>query len=93
MHSLAALIDLLIQIYTWVLVASAVLSWLLAFGIVNRHSPAVSQIGRFLYQITEPVLRPIRRVVPLMGGVDLSPLVLILLLWLLRNLLFEYVFI
>ncbi len=92
MHSVAALVDLLIQIYTWVLIASAVLSWLLAFGIINRHSPVVSQVGRFLYQITEPALRPIRRVIPLVGGVDLSPLVLILLLWLLRNLLFEYVF-
>jgi YggT family protein len=92
MLSLARLIDLVIQIYTWVLIASAVLSWLLAFGIINRHSPIVSQVGRFLYQVTEPVLRPIRRFVPLIGGVDLSPLILILLLWLLRNLLFEYVF-
>jgi YggT family protein len=52
----------------------------------------VSQVGRFLYQVTEPVLRPIRRIVPSIGGVDLSPLIVILLLWLLRNLLFEYVF-
>ena len=92
MLSLARLIDLVIQIYTWVLIASAVLSWLLAFGIINRHSPVVNQVGRFLYQVTEPVLRPIRRFVPLIGGVDLSPLIVILLLWLLRNLLFEYVF-
>ncbi len=90
--SLAKLIDLVIQIYIWILIASAILSWLVAFDVVNRRSPLVSKVGQFLYRATEPVLRPIRRVVPLIAGVDLSPLVVILLLWLIRNLLFEYVF-
>jgi YggT family protein len=89
--SLAKLIDLVIQIYIWVLIASAILSWLVAFDVVNRRSPLVSKVGQFLYRVTEPVLRPVRRMVPLIAGVDLSPLVVILLLWLIRNLLFEYV--
>jgi YggT family protein len=91
MVSLAYLVVDVIWIYTWVLIVSAVLSWLLAFGIINRHNAFVSQVGRFCYKATEPALRPIRRFVPLIGGVDLSPLILILLLMFLRNLLFEYV--
>ncbi len=91
MVSLGYLLVDVIWIYTWVLIVSAVLSWLLAFGIVNRHNAIVSQVGRFCYKATEPALRPIRRFLPLIGGVDLSPLVLILLLLFLRNLLFEYV--
>ena len=91
MVSLANLLVTVIWIYTWVLIVSAVLSWLVAFGIVNRHNAVVSQVGRFCYKATEPALRPIRRFVPLIGGVDLSPLILILLLLFLRNLLFEYV--
>ena len=53
-----------IQLYIWVLIATAVLSWLVAFGIVNRHNPVVNGIGRFCYALTEPVLRPIRRIIP-----------------------------
>lgn len=91
MVSLGLLVDWVIQIYIWVLIASAILSWLVAFDVVNRRNPFVSKVGQFLYRVTEPLLRPIRRVLPLIAGVDLSPLVLILLLWFLRNLLFEYV--
>jgi len=91
MLALGHLVDVVIQIYIWVLIASAILSWLVAFDVVNRRNPFVSKVGLFLYRMTEPVLRPIRRVLPLIAGVDLSPLVLILLLWFLRNLLFEYV--
>ena len=92
MVSAAHLVDTMVQIYIWILIASAILSWLVAFDVVNRRSPLVTKIGLFLQRATEPVLRPIRRVVPLIGGVDLSPLVVILLLWFVRNLLFEYVF-
>jgi YggT family protein len=90
MVALAQLIDVVIQIYIWILIASAVLSWLLAFGIVNRYNPVVNRVGQFCNALTEPVLRPIRRVIPLIAGVDLSPLILILVLMFLRNLLFEY---
>ena len=91
MVSLGLLVDWVIQIYIWILIASAILSWLVAFDVVNRRNLFVSKVGLFLYRATEPLLRPIRRVLPLIAGVDLSPLVLILLLWFLRNLLFEYV--
>ena len=92
MVSLALLVDWVIQAYIWVLIASAILSWLVAFDVINRRNPFVTKVGLFLYRLTEPLLRPIRRVLPLIAGVDLSPLVLILLLMFVRNLLFEYVF-
>jgi YggT family protein len=92
MMSLASLVDWLIRAYIWILIASAILSWLVTFDVVNRRNPFVAKVGQFLHRLTEPVLRPIRRVLPLIAGVDLSPLVLILLLWFVRNLLFEYAF-
>jgi len=79
------LIDMVLGLYVWALIISAVLSWLLAFGVVNSHNRFVYAVSDFLYRITEPALRPIRRFVPLMGGVDLSPLVLILLVWFIRR--------
>jgi YggT family protein len=92
MYSLANLISLVIQLYIWVLIASAVMSWLIAFNVLNTRNRFVYQVGDVLYRLTEPALRPIRRVLPNLGGVDLSPVVLILLLVFARNLLFEYLF-
>lgn len=90
MNALAYMIDLLVDLYIWVLIASAVLSWLVALNMVNRGNPAVAKIGDLLYRLTEPALRPIRRILPMIGGVDLSPIALILLLVFLRRLFFEY---
>jgi YggT family protein len=70
-----------ISIYIWLLIGQAVLSWLIAFGIVNRHNRVVGMIEDFLWRITEPALRPIRRILPNLGGIDISPVVLILLLY------------
>ena len=85
MIPLANLIGTVIGLYIWVLIATAVLSWLTAFGIVNRHNPVVNGIGRFCYALTEPVLRPIRRLLPHLGGIDISPVIAILLLVFLRD--------
>jgi YggT family protein len=90
MYALLNLISTVIQIYIWLLIAQAVLSWLVAFGIVNRHNRVVATAGDFLWRITEPLLRPIRRVLPDLGGIDISPVILILLLYFIRNLMFEY---
>ena len=79
------LIDTIINLYIWALIISAILSWLIAFNVINSHNRLVYTVGDFLYRITEPALRPIRRFVPLMGGVDVSPVVLILLLWFVRR--------
>jgi YggT family protein len=90
MRSLYLLIDTILALYVWVLIGSAILSWLVAFNVVNTRNRAVYVIGDFLYRITEPVLRPIRRVIPNLGGIDVSPIVLILLIFFIRNLLLEY---
>ena len=90
MYAFLSLVSTVISIYIWLLIAQAVLSWLVAFGIVNRYNRVVATIGDFLWRVTEPLLRPIRRVLPDLGGIDISPVILILLLWFLRNLMFEY---
>lgn len=91
MISLARLIDNVIDIYTWVVIASAIMSWLVAFGVVNVRNQFIRVIVDMLYRLTEPVLRPIRRILPNLGGVDISPVILLLGLFFLRSLLWEYV--
>ncbi|WP_374442082.1 YggT family protein [Stella sp.] len=90
MNALLTLITTVIGLYIWVLIASAVMSWLIAFKVVNTYNRVVASIAEILYRLTEPVLAPIRRVLPAMGGLDLSPIVLILLLFFLRDLVIEY---
>lgn len=68
---------LLLELYVWVLIVGAVLSWLTAFDVVNAGNRVVSAIGEFCFKVTEPVLRHVRRFVPVMGGMDLSPIVVI----------------
>ena len=92
MTSLVLLVHTVLDIYKWCLIIWVVLSWLIQFNVVNTYNKFVFTVNDVLYRITEPALRPIRRVVPNLGGVDLSPVVLILLIWfaqdlMLRNLL------
>ena len=89
MRSLLWLFDTVISLYVYCLIASAVLSWLVAFNVVNVSNPFVARVGEFLYRITEPVLRPIRRILPSLGGVDISPIILVLILFFVRNIVFE----
>jgi len=74
------LIYTLIQLYIYVLIANAVLSWLIAFNVVNPHNNVVRSIGEALYRLTEPALRPIRSFMPNLGGLDISPVILIIAL-------------
>ncbi len=69
-----------LELYVYVVVISAILSWLVAFKVVNTSNRMVYMVGDFLYRITEPALRPIRRILPNLGGIDVSPLVLILVI-------------
>src|ERR1044072_683192 len=80
MPELFAFISYLLQLYIYILIAAAVLSWLVAFNVVNVRNPIVAAIGEFLYRITEPVLRPIRNALPSMGGIDISPVIVILII-------------
>ncbi len=67
-----------IRIYWWIIIASAVFSWLHAFNVVNTRNQFVALFGDFLYRLTEPALRPIRRFLPDLGGIDISPIILLL---------------
>lgn len=84
---LIQVVQIALQIYVWAIIISAILSWLVAFNVVNTSNRIVYTIGDFLYRITEPALRPIRRFLPNLGGIDLSPLVLVLGIWFLQGVL------
>ena len=79
------LIYSVLNLYIWVLIAGAILSWLVAFDIINPHNRLVRMIGDFSYRITEPALRPIRRFLPVVGGMDLSPLALIFIIYFIQS--------
>jgi len=91
MYSLLWLFDTLVTLYVWILIASAILSWLVAFNVVNPHNQVVRSVGEFLWRVTEPALAPIRRILPNLGGIDISPVILIIGLYFIRNLVFEIV--
>jgi len=78
---LLAIISKVIIAYIWVIIASVILHWLISFNVINTNNNFVMMITEFLYGVTEPVFRQIRRFLPAMGGFDFSPLVLILFLW------------
>jgi len=92
MNALFSLIDTVLWLYMLALIGSAVLSWLVAFGVVNTRNRFVYLVGDFLHRITEPVLAPIRRFLPNLGGIDISPLVVILLVIFARRLLRDLFF-
>jgi YggT family protein len=81
MVELFGFISLLLTLYIYILVAAAVMSWLVAFNVVNPRNQFVSMVGEFLYRITEPVLRPIRNRLPNLGGIDISPIIVIVIIW------------
>ncbi|MCC7272348.1 MAG: YggT family protein [Alphaproteobacteria bacterium] len=90
MNSLVNLISAVISLYIWILIASAIMSWLIAFNVVNTYNRVVAMAADTLYRLTEPALRPIRRLLPNLGGIDVSPIILILILFFLRDLVIEY---
>jgi YggT family protein len=93
MCSLFHLVSGVLSLLYWVLIAAAIMSWLTAFGVVNRYNRAVAMIDDMLYRVTEPLLRPLRRIIPPLGGVDISFIVLILLLIFVQDLLYEYFYV
>ena len=78
MNPILWLVHTVINIYFWIILAMVIMSWLVAFGIVNRSNPYVRQIGYALDRLTDPLLRPIRRFLPDLGGLDISPIILLI---------------
>ncbi|MEM8877994.1 MAG: YggT family protein [Pseudomonadota bacterium] len=92
---MCALIDVLfivLRLYIWVIIAMVILSWLIAFNVINPYNQVVNIIQNAVYSLTEPLLRPIRRFMPDLGGIDISPLVLLLGIYFLQIALTRYVY-
>jgi len=78
-------IDMVLGLYTWIIIGSAIFSWLYAFNVVNPSNRFVGMIGEFLFKATEPALKPIRRIMPDLGGLDISPIVLLIVIFFVRT--------
>jgi len=89
MKSIFILLDSIITIYLWIIIINAILSWLVAFNILNTQNRFVFSVLDTTYKLTDPALNKIRRFIPTFGSIDISPVILILLLMFLRNVIFE----
>ena len=85
MRSVVTLISEILNIYFWVIIASVIMSWLIAFNVVNTRNQFVYSLNNLFHQLTEPVLGPIRRMLPSLGGIDVSPVLVILAIFFLRD--------
>jgi YggT family protein len=92
MRAVLDVLLLILQLYVYVVIASAILSWLVAFNVVNRYNEIVRAIGNVVTGLTEPVLRPIRNAIPSFGGIDISPVILLLLIFFLQRVIEEYMY-
>ncbi|GHB28515.1 YggT family protein [Pseudovibrio japonicus] len=92
MRAILDVVFIILNLYTWVIIANVIFSWLYAFNVVNSSNQFIAMIGQTLYNLTEPLLRPIRRFLPPMGGLDLSPIVLLLGIFLLERIIGLYVY-
>jgi YggT family protein len=92
MRALLDVILLVLQLYIYIVIAAAVFSWLVAFNVINTRNHVVALIGDFLYRITEPTLRPIRSVLPNLGGIDISPIILFLIIILIERVIVYYIY-
>jgi YggT family protein len=84
LNPIAALLIEVLEIYKWVVIAAVIVSWLTAFNVINQYNNFVRGLLRFLYALTEPVFRPIRKIIPPIGGFDLSPIVVFVIIWFLQ---------
>jgi YggT family protein len=89
MQSMLILIDSLVTLIVWALILQVIMSWLVAFNIVNIQNKFVWQVNYALNKLTNPLLSPIKQILPNLGGIDISPIILIIVLHFARNLLFE----
>ena len=90
MKSIFILLDSVITIYLWIIIINAILSWLVAFNILNTQNRFVFSVLDVTYKLTDPALSKIRRFIPMFGSIDISPVILILILMFLRNIIFEF---
>ena len=92
MRALLDVILIALNMYMWIVIAAVILSWLVAFNVINTRNPFVAAVAEFLYRITEPVLRPIRNLMPNLGGIDISPIILVLIIILIQRVIVYYIY-
>ena len=92
MRAVLDIVMIVLELYIYLLIASAILSWLIAFNVVNTRNQFVSAVAEFLYRITEPLLRPIRNFMPNLGGLDISPIILILIIVFIEKVIIYYIY-
>ncbi|MDR3407759.1 MAG: YggT family protein [Methylovirgula sp.] len=92
MRAILDVLLLILQLYTYVIIIVAIMSWLIAFNVINVHNDFVRSIWNALNAVTEPLLKPIRNLLPAMGGLDISPVILLLLIFLVQDLIERYVY-
>jgi YggT family protein len=92
MRAILDIVMVILNLYTWVIIAGAVLSWLIAFGVVNIRNDFVRSIWNLFLALTEPFLRPIRNFLPSTGGIDISPIILLLAVMLIERIIIYYIY-
>jgi len=92
MRAILDIVLIILDLYVWLLIASAILSSLIAFNVVNTRNQFVASVAEFLYRITEPLLRPIRNFMPNLGGLDISPIILILIIMFIQRVITYYIY-
>jgi YggT family protein len=92
MRPLLDVILILLDFYTYIIIAAVILSWLIAFNVINTRNQIVAMIADFLYRVTEPVFRPVRSFLPNLGGIDFSPLIVLLIVYVVRRYISDYIY-
>jgi YggT family protein len=92
MRAVLDVVLIVLQLYVYVIIASAILSWLVAFNVVNRYNDFVRSIWNLVTALTEPLLKPIRGIIPNFGGIDISPVILLLLIFFIQRVIEEYIY-
>lgn len=92
MRAILDIVMIVLDLYVWLLIASAILSWLVAFNVVNTRNQFVGSVAEFLYRITEPVMAPIRSRLPSLGGLDISPIIVILAIMFIQRVITYYIY-
>jgi YggT family protein len=91
MQAVLDVVNIALSLYIWVLIASAIMSWLVAFNVINPRNDFVRTVWDVLYRVTEPALRPIRRFMPNLGGIDISPIILLLIIFFAQSVIARYI--
>jgi YggT family protein len=92
MRPILDVIIILLDMYMYIVIAAVILSWLIVFNVINTRNHVVAMISDFLYRITEPVFRPIRNFMPNLGGIDFSPLIVLLIIYVIRRYISDYIY-